>query len=254
MKKLSAKIISLVVVALMICAMLPISALAAQSDDWNVDSNAKTVQIYTATGLREWAASITNDKTSYDGYTISIENDIDLSGGLWTSIIQLSGTVTIDGKGHTISNMSISEEGNGTSPSGNTYLGFIGDLNNNTRLTVKDITFENAHVQDLNGDAKYSWCGVVVGHGSMDGIGDGQAECTFTNVNITNSVVTGGHNNGAIMGYSCSTSRGHLFENCTVTNTFVGGYNSTSGILFGMGIASKCHSEKLYRKWCPPVF
>ena len=54
---------------------------------------------------------------------------------------------------------------------GNTYLGFIGDIAYGTRLTIQNITFENAHVQDRGGDSQYSWCGVVVGHGPMDEIG-----------------------------------------------------------------------------------
>ena len=33
-------------------------------------------------------------------------------------------------------------------PIGNTYLGFIGDIAYGTRLTIENITFENAHVQD----------------------------------------------------------------------------------------------------------
>ena len=199
------------------------------------DDNAKTVEISNATGLRQWADAIREDSNRCDGYTVYIVNDIDLSGENWTSIISLGGTVTIDGQGHTISNMTIEEQNNSGSY---TFLGFIGNLNYNTKLTVQNITFENAHVQDLNGDSEYSWCGVVVGHGPMDGISDSQAECTFTDVHVVNSVVTGGHNNGGIMGYSCSTETGHLFENCSVTDSFIGGYNSTSGILFGMGIAN----------------
>ncbi len=201
-----------------------------------VDEETKTASIYTAAGLREWAETVTEDNGCYDGYIIEIMNDIDLGGENWTSIISLGGTVTIDGNGHTISNMTIEEQKNGKD--GNTYLGFIGNLNYNTRLTVQNITFENAHVQDLDGDSEYSWCGVVVGHGPMEGgLIDGQADCTFENVNIVNSVVTGGHNNGGILGYSGSSQVGHLFKNCSVNNSFIGGYNSTSGILFGMGIS-----------------
>lgn len=203
---------------------------------FTIDENEKTVAIATADQLREWAASITTDKKSYDGYTIDITGDIDLSGKNWTSIISLGGNVTIDGHNHTISNMVISEKGNGNN--NNTYLGFIGDLNYNTKLTIQNITFTNAYVQDPDGDKEYSWCGVVVGHGPMDGVGETQAECVFKNVRVENSVVTGGHNNGGIMGYSCSTETGILFDGCVVSNSFIGGYNSTSGILFGMGIAN----------------
>ena len=229
------RILASVLVLVMLICLLPVTAIADENKGWKVDG--QTVRIYTAEGLRAWAASITDKHEDYNGFTVSIENDIDLSGPKWTSIIGLGGTITIDGNNHTISNMQINEQGNGES--GNTYLGFIGDIAYGTRLTIKNITFENAHVQDLDGDSQYSWCGVVVGHGPMDEIGKAEnSECTFQNVTVKNSVVTGGHNSAAILGYACSTAKGHLFENCHVLNTFVGGYASTSAVLFSMGHAN----------------
>ena len=246
------RILASVLVLVMLICLLPVTAIADVNEGWTVNDKKKTVMIYTAKGLREWADSITYGKgadsndgcTRYDGFTVSIENDIDLSGAAWTSIIGLGGEITIDGNGRTISNMRIDEQGNGKD--GNTYLGFIGHIGYWTRLTIKNITFENAHVQDRGGDSQWSWCGVVVGHGPMDEIFNNKthkenkqnAECTFQNVTVKNSVVTGGHNSAAILGYACSTAKGHLFENCHVLNTFVGGYASTSAVLFSMGHAN----------------
>lgn len=130
-----------------------------------------------------------------------------------------------------------------------TFLGFIGHIAYGTRLTIQNITFENAHVQDLDGDSQYSWAAVVVGHGPMDCLYNfdivngwttpcNNATCTFKNITVKNSVVTGGHNSAAILGYASSTEEGHLFENCQVLNTFVGGYHSTSAVLFSMGFAN----------------
>ena len=93
------------------------------SQNWKVDKENKTIEIYNATGLRAWANSIgqTNRNTEkdpnygdtiYDGYTMRIINDIDLSGDNWTSVLRLGGTFSIDGNGKTISNMNINEEGN----------------------------------------------------------------------------------------------------------------------------------------------
>ena len=248
------RILASVLVLVMLICLLPVTAIADGNEGWEVNDKKKTVMIYTAEGLRAWADSITHGEgadsnygcTRYDGFTVSIENDIDLSDAEndidlsdadWTSIIGLGGEITIDGKYHTISNMQINEQGNGES--GNTYLGFIGDIAYGTRLTIQNITFENAHVQDRGGDSQWSWCGVVVGHGPMDEIGKAEnSECTFRNVTVKNSVVTGGHNSAAILGYACSTAKGHLFENCHVLNTFVGGYASTSAVLFSMGHAN----------------
>ena len=144
------RILASVLVLVMLICLLPVTAIAGGNEGWKVDG--QTVMIYNAAGLRAWADSITKEQTSYDGFTVSIENNIDLSDAVWTSIIGLGGTITIDGNGHTISNMRINEQGNGEG--GNTYLGFIGDIAYGTRLTIKNITFENAHVQDPGGDSQ----------------------------------------------------------------------------------------------------
>ena len=252
------RILASVLVLVMLICLLPVTAIADGNQGWTVDDDARTVKIYTAEGLRAWAKSITegpvtnldDECTRYDDFTVSIEDNIDLSGADWTSIIGLGGKITIDGNGHTISNMRIEQQKNVYNEyevNGKkyqdwyTFLGFIGHIAYGTRLTIKNITFENAHVQDPGGDSQYSWCGVVVGHGPMETINDGinvNAECTFQQVTVKNSVVTGGHNTAAILGYACSTKKGHLFENCHVLNTFVGGYRSTSAVLFSMGIAN----------------
>ena len=252
------RILASVLVLVMLICLLPVTAIADENEGWKVDG--QTVMIYNAEGLRAWAASITNEHASYDGFTVSIENDIDLSDAAWTSIIGLGGTITIDGKGHTISNMQINEQGNGES--GNTYLGFIGDIAYGTRLTIQNITFENAHVQDLDGDSQYSWAAVVVGHGPMDCFYNfyfdknnkkgkwttpcDNATCTFENITVKNSVVTGAHNTAAILGYSSSRyDTSHLFDHCSVIDTFIGGgyaqgsgATNTAAILFCMGHAN----------------
>ena len=225
------RILASVLVLVMLICLLPVTAIADVNEGWEVNDKKKTVMIYTAEGLRAWAKSITEGTvtdpnygcTRYDDFTVYIKDDIDLSGDAWTSIIGLGGTITIDGNGHTISNMRIDEQDNVEVKQKNgevkkyTFLGFIGHIAYGTRLTIQNITFENAHVQDLGGDSQYSWCGVVVGHGPMETINDGinvNAECTFQQVTVKNSVVTGGHNSAAILGFACSTPNGHLFENC----------------------------------------
>ena len=263
------RILASVLVLVMLICLLPVTAIADGNEGWEVNDKKKTVMIYTAEGLCAWAKSITEGPvtdldykcTRYDDFTVSIEDNIDLSGADWTSIIGLGGTITIDGNGHTISNMRIEQQKNVYNErvvNGKkyqdwfTFLGFIGHIAYGTRLTIKNITFENAHVQDPGGDSQYSWCGVVVGHGPMETINDGinvNAECTFQQVTVKNSVVTGGHNNAAILGFACSTPNGHLFENCHVLNTFVGGYGSTSAVLFSMGHANvkvkNCSASKV---------
>ena len=259
------RILASVLVLVMLICLLPVTAIADGNEGWKVDG--QTVTIYTAEGLRAWAASITDEHKDYNGFTVYIENNIDLSDAVWTSIIGLGGTITIDGKGHTISNMRINDQDNVEVKQKNgevkkyTFLGFIGDIAYGTRLTVKNITFENAHVQDLGGDSQYSWAAVVVGHGPMDcryhynyDINNKKwtitpfdnATCTFKNITVKNSVVTGAHNTAAILGYSSSTGdTSHLFDHCSVIDTFIGGgyaqgskATNTAAILFCMGFAN----------------
>ena len=259
------RLLASVLVLVMLICLLPVTAIAGENKDWTVNDDEKTVMIYTAKGLREWAKSITEGTvtdpnygcTRYDDFKVYIKDDIDLSGDAWTSIIGLGGTITIDGNNHTISNMRIDEQGNGKG--GNTYLGFIGDIAYGTRLTIQNITFENAHVQDPGGDSQYSWAAVVVGHGPMDcfyhfdkvkkewtNIPCDNATCTFKNITVKNSVVTGAHNTAAILGYSSSMhNTSHLFDHCSVIDTFIGGgyaqgsgATNTAAILFCMGFAN----------------
>ena len=258
------RILASVLVLVMLICLLPVTAIADGNQGWTVDDDARTVKIYTAEGLRAWAASITKGHTSYDGFTVSIENNIDLSDAAWTSIIGLGGEITIDGKGHTISNMRIKEQDNVKVKQDDnvevkyTFLGFIGDIAYGTRLTIQNITFENAHVQDLGGDSQYSWAAVVVGHGPMDCFYNfdkvnkkwttpcNNATCTFKNITVKNSVVTGAHNTAAILGYSSSMyNTSHLFDHCSVIDTFIGGgyaqgsgATNTAAILFCMGHAN----------------
>lgn len=262
------RILASVLVLVMLICLLPVTAIADGNEGWEVNDKKKTVMIYTAEGLRAWAKSITEGPvtdpnygcTRYNNFTVSIEKNIDLFDDDWKSIIGLGGTITIDGNGHTISNMRINEQGNGKD--GNTYLGFIGHIGYGTRLTIKNITFENAHVQDPGGDSQYSWAAVVVGHGPMDCFYNfyfdknnkkgkwttpcDNATCTFENITVKNSVVTGAHNTAAILGYSSSRyDTSHLFDHCSVIDTFIGGgyaqgseATNTAAILFCMGFAN----------------
>ena len=264
------RILASVLVLVMLICLLPVTAIADGNQGWKVEG--RTVKIYTAEGLRAWAKSITEGPvtdpnygcTRYNGFTVSIEKNIDLSDDEWTSIIGLGGTITIDGNGHTISNMRIKDQDNVEVKQKNgevkkyTFLGFIGDIAYGTRLTIKNITFENAHVQDLGGDSQYSWAAVVVGHGPMDlrynyNYNNGwiitpcvNATCTFENITVKNSVVTGAHNTAAILGFSSSRGNtSHLFDHCSVIDTFIGGgyaqgseYRNTAAILFCMGHAN----------------
>ena len=82
------RILASVLVLVMLICLLPVTAIADGNQGWTVDDDARTVKIYTAEGLRAWAKSITegpvtnldDECTRYDDFTVSIEDNIDLSG------------------------------------------------------------------------------------------------------------------------------------------------------------------------------
>lgn len=134
--------------------------------------------------------------------------DIDLQGVAWTPLNGGSSadyTTTLDGNGHTISNLTVS---------GTDNVGFF----SNFAGTIKNLTISGANV---SGNKRV-------------GILAGQASCFFMeNVNIVNSTVSStGYRVGALVGH-CYTEGS--FKNCVVDNAnisgtkYVGGITGTAG-------------------------
>ena len=124
--------------------------------------SATTITINSADELRAFATNVTDGKTMYlgtiiAGSTIELAADIDLSDSEWTPINasnqRLDGC-TIDGKGHTISNMRFTGLGPYASSSSgqpaNYYVGFISYFAANTGLTIQNITFKDAYSHQQN--------------------------------------------------------------------------------------------------------
>ena len=123
--------------------LCPANAYAAAVDTW--DGTADTIwytgdkttyDISTAeqlAGIAELSTRSSN-RIAFDGVTLSLKSDLDLSGHNWKAIGNFSGT--IQGNGHTISNL--------TCQAGTTdYPAFIGSL---FGATVKDLDLENAMI------------------------------------------------------------------------------------------------------------
>ncbi len=188
--------------------------------------------IRNANGLREFADSVNSGNKTYAGKTVKLLDDIDLGNIEWTPINAwngvLNGTV-IDGDGHTINNMTVS--------SGDS-AGFIS--NNASSLTIENITFNNAYVMTTDGNQKYA--GVIMGKN--------YSSVTLKNVKVKNSQVRCTWQCGGMIGFA--EGNGPVFINCSIEDSFVGGYNSTAGLLFGLGevdiTATECYATnvKLY--------
>ncbi len=179
--------------------------------DQQVGGKPTQARISTAAALKDIAANPEN----YKGKTIVLTADIDLADEAWTPIdawnVNLDGTV-IDGQGHSIKNMKVTGVKN---------PGFIGG--NASSVTIKNLIFENAYVKDAGGSSNYS--GVVIGYN--------YAGITMTNVHVKNSQVHSNWQCGGLVGIN--SEHPMTFVNCSITDSFVGGYNATAGAIYGMG-------------------
>ena len=215
-----------------------------------VTNGTRNVNVTSKAGFNKLVVDMRSGVT-FKNAVINIDTDIDLSNENWTSIYagqnnNIFSNTIIDGKEHKITGMKVSRNpatNDGSSEATQYGIGFIGDLNGS--LTIKNLTFDGAQVIDANGGtgSNYSqhYAGVVVGHTD--------AKLKLENVNVSNSKVLNSWQCGGLVGFS---GEDITFDNCSVSNTFVGGANATSGALFGMGYVNvninncKANKVKLY--------
>ena len=215
-----------------------------------VTNGTRNVNVTSKAGFDKLVVDMRSGVT-FKNAVINIDTDIDLSNENWTSIYagqnnNIFSNTIIDGKEHKITGMKVSRNpatNDGSSEATQYGIGFIGDLNGS--LTIKNLTFDGAQVIDANGGtgSNYSqhYAGVVVGHTD--------AKLKLENVNVSNSKVLNSWQCGGLVGFS---GEDITFDNCSVSNIFVGGANATSGALFGMGYVNvninncKANKVKLY--------
>ena len=100
---------------------------------------ATSVTIGTADELMEFADQVNSETKDYGGYTIKLTADIDLAGKDWTPLNPVfMNDAVFDGDGHTISNMTIYND------EGSPAQGFIGLVDPDTWITVKNVAFKDA--------------------------------------------------------------------------------------------------------------
>ena len=170
-------------------------------------------------GLKEFRANLKNDQwqavgnywspgqnerlknEAYYGYTIVLDNDIDMSGeASWEPIGGVNDpwrfNGTFDGQNHTISNMKI--DGNGDN------VGFFGFLEPGREqgLRIQNLKFDNAKVSGGQNVA------VLAGTTNLFS--------EFSNITVTNSTVSGTKNIAGIVGY---TLNGEKINNITIEST-----------------------------------
>ena len=179
----------------------------------------KIARIYTLQGLKDFRDIVNGDKSraaasqAFKGWTICLENDIDLNKEAWTPIGKVDSKFEgiFDGKGKTISNLNVSlKEQNG--------VGLFGRISS---ATVKNVKIQGATVEGM------ASVGAVVGHAVASKITDCYVDDATLNAYVTNG--DEGNNVGAIVGY-ISDENNSTVSNNVVNNVRVFGYKDLAAI------------------------
>ncbi len=156
-----------------------------------------------------------------DGQTITLTDDIDMTGKAWTAFSLANKTLTIDGNGYTVSNLSdglIERTGSGS-------------------ITIKDITFDRMIVADnMCADDNFESSALIANADTCSFI-------SMKNVTVKNSSITSEKYAAALVGYTTGYGNdydgpvyaSHNFTNCTVMNTNISGGGSTGAIIAHAG-------------------
>ena len=198
--------------------------------------DANTYHITTPAELA-WVAEQVNSRTEYfEGKTILLMNDIDLSGSYWTPVGNVTDYPTVtfkgtfDGQDHTISNLTASDDA-----AGYAAAGLFGSITG----TVKNVTLKDVNIRSTH------YAGAVVGYSSTNGAiienchVDGG---TITSVpENTGSAYDNGDKAGGIIGYYVTDDK---ITNCTAKNLTITAYRELGGIT-GCGPQSgmTCHQR-----------
>lgn len=184
--------------------------------------NANTYLITTPAELA-WVAEQVNSRTEYfEGKTILLMNDIDLSGSYWTPVGNVTAYPTVtfkgtfDGQNHTISNLTASDDA-----AGYAAAGLFGSIHG----TVKNVTLKDVNIRSTH------YAGAVVGYSSMNG-------AIIENCHVDGGRITSvpefigdsydnGDKAGGIIGYYVVDDK---VSNCTAKNLTITAYRELGGI------------------------
>lgn len=180
----------------------------------NGDDVINTIKIGTLDELLAFANDVNVNGNGYSGKTVVLTADIDLGNMEWTPVGQTGGNGVatyfqgrFDGKGHTISNLKITD--NAYDEGANYAAGFFGFVDAGD-ANIVNLTIDGANV---NG---HHWTGVIAGYltGNISG-------CTVKNATVNCTHANGeacGDKAGVIVGYvNAGTVTGNTVVDCTVT-------------------------------------
>ena len=194
------------------------------AEEPDTDPGNENTYLITTPAELAWVAEQVNSKTEYfEGKTILLMNDIDLSGPDWTPIGNVTAYPTVtfkgtfDGNNHIISNLTASDDAAGYAAAG-LFGSILGTVKN---VTLKDVNIRSTH-----------YAGAVVGYSSMNG-------ATIENCHVDGGTITSvpentdsGYDNGdkagGIIGYYVT---GDKVTNCSAKNLTITAYRDFGGIV-----------------------
>ncbi len=177
------------------------------------------LNIANAGQLIAWGNNI-NHEQSYANYTINLLNDIPfITEQYWNPISYFNAensplqNATFDGQNHTITNLHTAERATTPYPYGAAMFGVVTGT-----FTIKNVTFNDAHMHFNEGEFYGNVVAVVVGYA--------YGNLTFTNVKVTNSEVWGFGKVGTLLGMGADPGVHITFNGCTSENNILhGAYN-----------------------------
>ena len=155
------------------------------------DDGYKTYTVSTAKGLLEWAKAVQDD----DDLNLTLTEDIDMKGKTWPAIERYR-DATIDGGGHTIKNLALTEK------SKSDEVGLIAGTA--TNCVIKNLTLQNPSIT-IDG---------VYGNGGF--FAEGMSSCTMENCHVI-----GGTSNLYSTGGFTKRASASSFTACSVTSSGV---------------------------------
>ena len=245
------------------------------------DAATKTYKVYTKEEFMWLPDHIDEMRTNAGGnFTLSIENDIDMSGVNWKPIYPGGSAreYTVEGNGHTLRNFTIDGEfgaiyeysalGGLIKRKYNAYTGIWGKFDG----LMKDITFENISINGLANDEvhtdvdgnpidhskEYAYFAGVVGY---TGGNQWSMSSKFENVHVKHMHIqssASSQNLGGLVGWVGSGgggvgNRSVSFKNCTATDIHLRGYQA--GGLVGQILGDRgaqfenCSTEDIYIRY-----
>lgn len=197
-----------------------------------VDDTANVIAVETADKLVEVGNGLISKQSEYEGKTILIMNNLDMTDKSWPAIkLNAIEKLTFKGfgKGITISNLTLAQftNTNDNKDDANGSTGFISFTYSMSNLTFEGITFDKLTTEDASGN------GIADnenGVGAFIGKATTVADIAISNCHVTNSKISGGHWTGGFVGYAAgySGNDGPVFETLTIENSTIVNTNITS--------------------------